>query len=155
MEKNRKPFLSPNKYYVEILKNLFSGNVSSATNLLQFLYFANNLVGQEDIYKQYKEIVFEEIKCNEILAQNIISLGESPIYQNSQKVWLSASFLEYPKSIKQMLDCSIEIKEKYIINLKFAISKITEKHLVNDLKQLLIINQKHKEILSILLQKNT
>lgn len=79
-----------------------------------------------DYARVFGQMAEDDLFHSELLSETIISLGGNPVYCSCQGKWLGGRQIDYVKSIKQMLELDIELKEKLIIDYKSATSKIDD-----------------------------
>ena len=145
-------FNDKNTYQINIIKDLYSGEFSETESMLQFMYFCYVQKDNKQFVEKFLEILTDEQKHHKILGELLFSLGESPTYFSSKNIPLSGIGFEYFLGLKNILSFALELKEKSIINYKIAINKITKLRIKQTLEQILVDEQKHKQILQNLMQ---
>ena len=145
--------LGKNEYTIKTIKELYSGEFGETWQLLQFLYFSFVTSDINGLYDSILEIKKDDENHSKLLAKILIDFGEEPSYISSKNIPLSGINFEYFKGIKNILNYALEIKEKSIINYKIAINKINEKNIKNLLENILVCEQKHKQIIEDLIKK--
>ena len=130
--------LRKNAYYAGILQNLLFGSEGIFIFLMQINY---QMAILNDFNKNYVDVLNFinnlQIKFYKALSQAIIMCGGDPIFANSQGKWITGRQVDYIKDFKQIVNYNIEIKEKSLIDLKFAFSKIDNIEIKNLLKLLI------------------
>lgn len=116
-----------NGYYLGLIQNLYCSSESELVCFLQFEYQKNLLLPfGNDYARVFGQMAEDDLFHSELLSETIISLGGNPVYCSCQGKWLGGRQIDYVKSIKQMLELDIELKEKLIIDYKSATSKIDD-----------------------------
>ncbi|MBQ3494313.1 MAG: hypothetical protein IJA69_02750 [Clostridia bacterium] len=135
-----------NAFYGEVLKNIFSGEISLTTCLNFSLYFCYLFCDVNEIYVQSQKILEDELICHKNLAKLLENCGEKPIFFDKNYDFL-------PKNLptKNMLEYAICLKEKCIVNIKIAKTKIKHKKILFCLDEIIKTYQNHKNIYSTLL----
>lgn len=142
-----------NSYYLGIVQNLFCSSESEIVCFLQFEYQKNLLLPfGNDYARVFGQLADEDLFHSELLSETIISLGGNPIYSSCQGKWLGGRQIDYVKSIKQMLELDIELKEKLIIDYKTAISKIDDMKIKRLLDMIVLEEENACQKLKILLK---
>ncbi|MFQ6749361.1 MAG: ferritin family protein [Clostridia bacterium] len=120
------PYLAPNKYYAKILQNIFADG--ETISFLQFSYqsfllcpFGNKL-GFE-----FEKIAGDDLLHQRALAEAIVRLGGTPIFQNNAGAFLSGKNILPQQDLQTMILQNIALKEQMIIDYKMALSKIENK----------------------------
>ena len=145
--------VSKNEYETKIIKELYSGENGQIFQMMQFFYFCNVMYDIKEL-KECFEQMFEDGKTNsQILAKLLIENYEEPSYISSKNIPISGIYFEYYKDIKNILNYALEIKEKSIISCKIALNKINQKNIKKQLENILICEQKHKQIIINLINK--
>lgn len=106
---------------------MYCSSESELVCFLQFEYQKNLLLPfGNDYARVFGQMAEDDLFHSELLSETIISLGGNPVYCSCQGKWLGGRQIDYVKSIKQMLELDIELKEKLIIDYKSATSKIDD-----------------------------
>ena len=139
-----------NNYYISLLKKTYYGEAGEVFNSLMFCSFACTLSTFENQFSQiFYEILSDEQKHQILLGECIAKLGGDLDYENFDTVCVN---LIFTKNIQKMLEYSIKIKEKSIINYKIILAKIMEKNVKNTVKNILADEQKHLLLLKSMLE---
>lgn len=146
---------SKNDYQIKIIKDLYCGELGETQQMLQFLYFCYVTNVQSDFYETLQTIQKDDAAHHKILGEILQKLGGEPSYFSGNNIPLSGLNFEYYKGLKNILDYALEIKEKIILNYKIAINKISEKNIKKMLENILISEQKHKQLIQKLQEKYT
>lgn len=145
--------VSKNEYETKLIKELYSGENGQIFQMMQFFYFCNVLFDIQEL-KDCFEQMFEDCKISSnILAKMLVENYEEPSYISSKNIPISGINFEYYKGIKNILNYTLEIKEKSIINCKIALNKINQKNFKKQIENILICEQKHKQIIVNLINK--
>ena len=145
--------VSKNEYETKLLKELYSGENGQIFQMMQFFYFCNALYDIDELNKIFDQM-FEDCKNNsKILAKILFENSEEPSYISSKNIPISGINFEYYKGIKNILNYTLEIKEKSIINYKIVLNKINQKNIKKSLENILICEQNHKQIIGNLIKK--
>ena len=146
--------ITPNKYYADLLQDAYAGKHGESKMFLQFLYFSYVLCNFDKEFADcFCLIAKEDIEHHNLLGEIIVKLGGDPLYVSSKNIAMSFAEIEALKSLKQIINLGIELKEKTIIDYKILLAKIAEKEIKNILEILISDEQKHKEMLENLLKK--
>lgn len=144
----------PNNYYATLLQDIYAGTNGKTKSILQFMYFSYILSSFENEFSsEFESIVQDDFIHHKILGKLIVQLGGNPTYISSKGVYFSGNCIESIKGIRQILEMSIEIKKKSIINCKILLAKIAEKDIKNILEIIISDEQKHRDILKNMLKK--
>ncbi len=144
----------PNNYYATLLQDTFASQNSETKNILQFLYFSYVLSSFEnDFGLEFYSIAQDEIFHHKLLGELIVQLGGNPKYFSSKGMAFSGGFIDEIKGIRQIIETSIELKEKSIINYKILVAKIAEKDIKNILEIIISDEKKHLDLLKNMLKK--
>lgn len=132
---------------------MYCSSESELVCFLQFEYQKNLLLPfGNDYARVFGQMAEDDLFHSELLSETIISLGGNPVYCSCQGKWLGGRQIDYVKSIKQMLELDIELKEKLIIDYKSATSKIDDMKIKKLLGMIVaeeeVACQKLKELLS-------
>jgi len=139
--------IKPNTYYGKILTNSFAGKASEFSAIGQYIY--HNIVLRDehpDISKTLQAIAICEMHHLKLLGNLMTSLGVLPKYfyysgfgMHSQ-CW-NGSFVNYGKSIEEMIKFDIESEEKAITQYHETIDLIKDcqinkliEHIIEDEK---------------------
>ena len=145
--------VSKNEYETKLIKELYSGENGQIFQMMQFFYFCNVLYDIDEL-NNFFEQMFEDCKNNsQILAKILFKNSEEPSYISSKNIPISGINFEYYKGIKNILNYTLEIKEKSIINYKIVLNKINQKNIKKSLENILICEQNHKQIIGNLIKK--
>ncbi len=145
--------VSKNEYETKLVKELYSGDNGQIFQMMQFFYFCNALYDIDEL-NNFFEQMFEDCKNNsQILAKILFKNSEEPSYISSKNIPISGINFEYYKGIKNILNYTLEIKEKSIINYKIVLNKINQKNIKKSLENILICEQNHKQIIGNLIKK--
>lgn len=136
-----------NKYYAEILQNLYMGQYGEVVSFLQFFYENSILTPFNNYFGNiFNKIAIEDLSHMQELAKAIILLGGDPIYANSGK-FLGGRSIAYNKDIKSMLLNNVELKENSIIAYKTTMLKIEDKNILRILETILKEEENHLQLL--------
>ncbi len=94
----------PNKFYVSILQNLYSGGKSELTAVLQYVYQTHFFESvKPNVAKVVLDIAVVEMEHLELLAEAIISYGGDPKYVTNRSMFYTSRVVEYNKDYVSML----------------------------------------------------
>ena len=146
--------INPNKYFASLLQDVYAGQNGESKMFLQFLYFAYVLCNfDKEFVDSFYIIAKDDIEHHNLLGEMIVKLGGDPLYVSSKNIAMSFAEIESIKSLKQIINFGLNLKEKTIIEYKILLAKITEKEIKNILEIIISDEQKHKEMLENLLKK--
>lgn len=139
---------STNQNYAMLLLDDYSGVVSEFTAVSLYTY--QHFSATESDFKSYAELIkcisIVEMKHMELIAETIFKLGMVPAYMGSystmNQFW-NGSFVDYRRRLKSMLNIDIKSEIDAINNYKHHISLISDKHIINLLKRIILDEEKH------------
>lgn len=142
--------ISKNLYQAKLLKNLFNSSFGEVFLHLQFAYYSSVLSDfDNNFYDVFNIICNEDFLHEQKLANLIKILGDNPVFN-----FENYNFeIKYFKSIKQILLQSLELKEKIIIEYKFAVKKIQNNIIKKELNLIICDEEKHRQILRKMIEK--
>lgn len=137
-----------NRNYAMLLIDDYAGVVSEFTAVSLYTY--QHFSASESNFKSYAELIkcisIVEMKHMELIAETIFKLGFVPEFMGScstmNQFW-NGSFVDYRRSLKNMLNIDIKSEIDAINNYKLHISLIGDKHIVELLKRIILDEEKH------------
>ena len=130
-----------NSFYAEILYNIFCGEISVNTCMIFEQYLSYIYFDIPEIFCQINRIFDDEIYIHKNMAKNVFIYGKNPVFFDKK-----IDFLPQKMPIKNMFDYALYLKEKCIVEIKIAKTKIKNKKTLNFLDEILRIYQIHKNI---------
>lgn len=128
-----------NNFKISLLKDAYCGETSEMFCILQMSYFAYTASGLgSDFAEIFLNIVEDEERHQKILGKFIVEQGGDLEFDVE-----NFKHLYFTKNIKNMLEKAIDLKEKCIINYKLLLTKISDVHTKNIIKNIVADEQKH------------
>lgn len=129
---NKMLWLKPNKFYADILQDLYCGKNGEIQMSMQFFYESFTLLPYGDkLGKVFDEIASEDFLIAKTLAETIVMLGGNPVFNSKDGEFFNGKNLSYSLSLIQLIDYNISQKENAVIAYKMAKTKIDNKYIHN------------------------
>ena len=141
------PKLYHNKRYCNLIYDSFGGKNGELTAITQYIYEHISLKKEEAISHILQDIAIEEMHHLDILGEIITTLGEKPIYQNSnKKIWM-ASNVDYDIcNLKDAIKKNIKDEEGAIIGYQKLLHYTNNMYLRRIYERIILDETTHLEI---------
>ncbi|HCC06890.1 MAG TPA: hypothetical protein DEP72_01810 [Clostridiales bacterium] len=139
-----------NRDYADMLMNIYAGEVSELTLVMQYMYHLNFYEDvNKDLAEDVEEIHVDDMEHMHILADLIITLGGDPEYKysNHKSEYWSAKLVDYKKNICDMLKSDMSLKKAGIDGYRKLISEIADTRIKTILTTILRAEIMHYNIL--------
>lgn len=153
LQKNRNipypsvPKLYPNKRYCNLIYDSFGGERGELTAITQYIYEHMSFKKEEAISHILQDIAIEEMHHLDILGEIITTLGEKPIYQNSnKKIWMANNVMYDSCNLKDVIKKNMKDEEGAIIGYRKLLHYTNNMHLRRIYERIILDETTHLEI---------